>query len=108
MSSKSPRLQPIMPRSKKVKRGTKNKLSPATSERSAKRICRNRYSYKMVHADLEQGKYAGSYGWDNAAYIAIAERRAGLNLENHHTKRSEAEYYLPQLKELLDNPATQE
>jgi len=107
---RSPRLQPILPRPKKLTRGTKNKISPtsATDERKAKRICRNRYSYKQVHDDLENGRYAGSYGWDNAAYIAIAEKKAGLDLKKHHTKRSEDEYYIPSIKNLIDNPATQE
>ena len=61
------------------------------------------------------GRYAGAYGWDNAAYIAIAGRKAGLDLENHHGKRSpvslhflppkttqtsylEDEHYIPEFK----------
>lgn len=34
------------------------------------------YNYKNVHEDLEKGLYSGSYGWDNAAYIAIAEKKS--------------------------------
>jgi GTP cyclohydrolase II len=66
------------------------------------------YNYKNVHADLEIGKYAGSYGWDNAAYIAIAEKKAGIDLKNWHQKRSKDEFFIPSIKELIDNPATQE
>jgi len=67
-----------------------------------------KYDYKNVHEDLEKGNYSGSYGWDNGAYIAIAEKKAGLDLKNWHQKRSEDEYFIPSFKELIDNPVTQE
>jgi len=62
----------------------------------------NEYNYKSVHNDLEKGIYAGAYGWDNAAYIAIAGKRAKLDLENHHAKRSPDEHYISSLKGRLN------
>jgi hypothetical protein len=38
------------------------------------------YDWKAVHNDLENGNYAGCYGWDNAAYWGIAEKKAGVDL----------------------------
>jgi GTP cyclohydrolase II len=61
-----------------------------------------------VHADLENGVYAGSYGWDNAAYWGIAEQKAGIDLKEWYKTRTEAEFYLPEFKDLIDHPETQE
>ena len=51
--------------------------------------------------------YAGVYGWDNACYWAIAERKAHVDLREFYKKRSDAEFYLEAWKELIDNPETQ-
>lgn len=66
------------------------------------------YNYKNVHEDLEKGLYSGSYGWDNAAYIAIAEKKARLDLKDWHQRRCHDEYFIPSIKGLIDNPVTQE
>lgn len=60
-----------------------------------------------MHADLENGVYAGSYGWDNAAYWGISELKAGIDLKEWYKTRTEAEFYLPEFKDLVDNPETQ-
>jgi len=65
------------------------------------------YDWKGVHADLESGVYAGSYGWDNAAYWGISEVKAGVDLTEFYKTRTDAEFYLPEFKELIDNPETQ-
>jgi len=65
------------------------------------------YGWRDVHADLESGVYAGSYGWDNAAYWGIAEQKAGVDLTEWYKTRTEAEFYLPEFKDLIDNPETQ-
>jgi len=65
------------------------------------------YGWKQVHDDLENGLYAGSYGWDNAAYWGISEMKAGIDLKEWYKTRTEAEFYLPEFKELIDNPDTQ-
>lgn len=66
------------------------------------------YDWKSVHEDLEKGHYAGVYGWDNAAYWGIAEKKAGVDLREWYKRRTKDEYYLPQFKALIDNPETQE
>jgi GTP cyclohydrolase II len=60
-----------------------------------------------VHQDLEDGNYAGAYGWDHAAYWGIAEQKAGVDLREWYKTRTEAEFFLPEFKELIDNPETQ-
>jgi len=65
------------------------------------------YGWRGVHADLENGLYAGSYGWDNAAYWGIAESKAGVDLTEWYKTRTDAEFYLPEFKDLFDNPETQ-
>eukprot|EP00933_Yihiella_yeosuensis_P029031 TRINITY_DN22766_c0_g1_i1.p1 TRINITY_DN22766_c0_g1~~TRINITY_DN22766_c0_g1_i1.p1 ORF type:complete len:839 (+),score=195.71 TRINITY_DN22766_c0_g1_i1:49-2517(+) len=65
------------------------------------------YDFKAVHADLEAGKYAGSYGWDHAAYWGIAEAKAGVDLKEWYKTRTEAEFYLPEFQGLVDAPETQ-
>ena len=76
----------------------------------APHICRNDpatgYNWRDVHADLEAGVYAGCYGWDHAAYWGIAEAKAGVDLKEWYKTRTEAEFYLPEFKELIDDPAT--
>ncbi|CAK0819766.1 unnamed protein product, partial [Prorocentrum cordatum] len=57
--------------------------------------------------DLERGLYAGSYGWDNAAYWAISEHKAGIDLTEWYKTRTDAEFYLPEFKDLVDDPETQ-
>jgi len=66
------------------------------------------YDWKAVHDDLEQGVYAGSYGWDNAAYWGISELKAGIDLKEWYKTRTEAEFYLPEFKDLIDDPKTRE
>jgi len=65
------------------------------------------YDWKNVHEDLESGIYAGAYGWDNAAYWSISELKAGIDLKEWYKTRTEAEFYLPEFKDLIDNPETQ-
>mmetsp|Transcript_57378 Transcript_57378/g.134548 ORF Transcript_57378/g.134548 Transcript_57378/m.134548 type:complete len:825 (+) Transcript_57378:48-2522(+) len=65
------------------------------------------YDWRSVHADLEKGLYAGSYGWDNAAYWGISEAKAGIDLKEWYKTRTEAEFYLPEFKGLIDDPETQ-
>mmetsp|Transcript_33336 Transcript_33336/g.65702 ORF Transcript_33336/g.65702 Transcript_33336/m.65702 type:complete len:811 (+) Transcript_33336:94-2526(+) len=65
------------------------------------------YNWQGVHADLEAGMHAGSYGWDNAAYWGISELKAGIDLKEWYKTRTDAEFYLPEFKELIDNPETQ-
>jgi GTP cyclohydrolase II len=78
------------------------------SDSPTKRKPRNyQYNWKQVHDDLMHERYAGVYGWDNAAYWAIAERKAHIDLREFYKKRSEDEFYLPAWKELIDNPETQ-
>jgi len=66
------------------------------------------YDWKGVHQDLEDGNYAGSYGWDHAAYWGIAELKAGVELREWYKTRTDAEFYLPEFKELIDAPETQQ
>jgi len=67
------------------------------------------HTYHQVHDDLEQQKYAGSYGWDNATYMAIAEVRENVDLKKIHSDKrlKDNEYYVPSLKKLIDHPTTQ-
>ena len=65
------------------------------------------YNWRHVHDDLANEKYAGVYGWDNACYWAIAERKAHVDLKEFYKKRAPDEFYLPAWKELIDNPETQ-
>jgi len=65
------------------------------------------YGWESVHKDLEAGVHSGSYGWDNAAYWGISEAKAGVDLREFYKTRTEAEFYLPDYKELIDNPETQ-
>merc|ERR1719453_1771394 len=65
------------------------------------------YYWPKVHNDLENGLYAGCYGWDNAAYWGIAEKKAGVDLKEWYKTRTDAEFYLPAFKGLVDDPDTQ-
>mmetsp|Transcript_156966 Transcript_156966/g.273272 ORF Transcript_156966/g.273272 Transcript_156966/m.273272 type:complete len:807 (-) Transcript_156966:108-2528(-) len=65
------------------------------------------YSWQALHEDLENGVYAGCYGWDHAAYWGIAETKAGIDLKEWYKTRTEAEFYLPEFKDLIDDPETQ-
>jgi GTP cyclohydrolase II len=65
------------------------------------------YGWRDVHNDLENGVYAGCYGWDNAAYWGIAEQKAGVDLKEWYKLRTEDEFYLPEFKGLVDDPETQ-
>merc|ERR1719456_2106160 len=50
----------------------------------------------------------GSYGWDHAAYWGIAEMKAGVDLKEWYKTRTDAEFYLPEFKTLIDDPQTQQ
>jgi len=65
------------------------------------------YDWRGVHNDLEKNVYAGAYGWDHSAYWAISELKAGVDLSEWYKTRTEAEFYLPEFKELADHPETQ-
>jgi GTP cyclohydrolase II len=65
------------------------------------------YDWRQVHADLENGNYSGCYGWDNAAYWGIAECKAGVDLREWYKRRTKDEFYLPEVKELIDQKETQ-
>lgn len=45
------------------------------------------YDYTDLHDDLEKQHYCGVYGWDNACYWGIAEKKARTDLTKHYTKR---------------------
>jgi len=57
--------------------------------------------------DLEERKMIGTYGWDHACYHAIAELKAKVDLFEFHAKRSPDEFFIPEIKKLLDDPETQ-
>jgi len=65
------------------------------------------YGWREVHDDLEKGIFSGCYGWDHAAYWGIAEKKAGVDLREWYKKRTDDEFYLPEFKDLVDNPETQ-
>jgi len=65
------------------------------------------YNWRDVHNDLEAGNYAGTYGWDHAAYWGIAEAKAGVDLKEWYKTRTEAEFYLPEFQGLVDDAKTQ-
>jgi len=67
-----------------------------------------RYGWREVHDDLEKGIFSGCYGWDHAAYWGIAEKKAGVDLREWYKKKTDDEYYLPEFKDLVDNPETKE
>jgi len=66
------------------------------------------YDYNDVHRDFEKGKYAGAYGWDNAVYYGIAEKKANIDLKKFHSVRTKDEYFIPSIQKLVDDPRTQE
>ncbi len=65
------------------------------------------YDWQKVHDDLENAHYSGVYGWDHSAYWGIAETKAGVDLTDWYKKRTDDEFYLPEFKDLVDNPETQ-
>lgn len=79
-----------------------------SSDSPVKRKPRNyAYNWKNVHEDLLKENYSGVYGWDNACYWAIAERKAHVDLREFYKKRAPEEFYIPAWKELIDDPETQ-
>ena len=46
-----------------------------------------KYDYRDLHADLEKQHFCGVYGWDNACYWGIAERKAKTDLTKHYSTR---------------------
>merc|ERR1719356_1859575 len=80
---------------------------PTFSATSTVKEAASAYNWKDVHNDLEAGIYAGAYGWDNGAYWGISEQKAGVDLKEWYKTRTEAEFYLPEFKELVDDPETQ-
>lgn len=65
------------------------------------------YSWRDLHKDLETNRHSGTYGAHNAAYHALAGIRAGVNMADYHTKRSPDEFYVEELKWLIEQPETQ-
>lgn len=51
------------------------------------------YNYFDVHKDLESNMFAGSYGWDNACYLAIAEARENVDLNEHFKHRTKVKLH---------------
>jgi len=64
------------------------------------------YGWKEMHEDLENERFAGTYGADNAAFHGLAGVRAGVDMAKFHSKRSPHEFYVPALEQLLNNPKT--
>jgi len=65
------------------------------------------YDYEDVNEDFKKGKYAGAYGWDNSVYYGIAEKKANVDLRTFHSKRTKDEYFIPSIKQLVEDPRTQ-
>ena len=80
---------------------------PADASPKARKPSNYAYNWQNVHEDLLKENYAGTYGWDNACYWAIAERKAHVDLREFYKKRAPDEFYLPQWQELLNDPETQ-
>jgi len=91
---------PIAPRACKA-------VATAPADVPQQRQASGEYDWRQVHDDLENGIFAGSYGWDHAAYWGISEMKAGVDLKEWYKTRTEAEFYLPEYKELIDDPETQ-
>lgn len=51
-----------------------------------------KYDYNDLHSDLEKQHFCGVYGWDNACYWGIAEKKAGTDLTKHYTKRHSVKF----------------
>jgi len=66
-----------------------------------------KFNWKNLNQEFEEGNYAGAYGWDNAVWYGIAEKKANTDLNEFHSKRTEDEYFIPCIKKLIDNPKTQ-
>lgn len=64
------------------------------------------YQWQSVHNDLEANKHCGTYGADNAPWIALAGIRAGVDLNQFHKIRSPDEFYVPELDKLFQNDRT--
>eukprot|EP00928_Gymnodinium_smaydae_P099452 TRINITY_DN9491_c0_g1_i1.p1 TRINITY_DN9491_c0_g1~~TRINITY_DN9491_c0_g1_i1.p1 ORF type:complete len:804 (+),score=123.09 TRINITY_DN9491_c0_g1_i1:87-2498(+) len=88
-------------------RGTREVPPPPAPHPQPRPCAAVNYGWQDVHNDLEAGNYAGCYGWDHAAYWGIAETKAGVDLREWYKTRTEAEFYLPEFKELVDDPETQ-
>jgi len=65
------------------------------------------YDYQDLNEDFKKGKYAGAYGWDNSVYYGIAEKKANVDLREFHSKRTKDEYFIPSIKQLVEDPRTQ-
>jgi GTP cyclohydrolase II len=61
------------------------------------------YNWDSVHQDLENDIFCGTHGNVNSAYFGMAEMRAGVNMNDFHKKRWKDEFYLPELKGLIEN-----
>merc|ERR1740124_294124 len=84
-----------------------SKRAAETQKGRPRKKIKREYLYNDVHRDLENGLFSGNYGWDNAAYMAIAEEKAGVDMKKFHSQRKAAEFYIPSLKTLIDDPRTQ-
>ena len=86
---------------------SKSKSSSSSSKYSNSKTNLNEYNYESVHADLENHHFIGNYGWDHSCYLAIAEKKAKIDLTQiHKIKRNDDEYYIPEIKQLLENKNT--
>eukprot|EP00455_Lapot_gusevi_P029443 TRINITY_DN3152_c0_g1_i4.p2 TRINITY_DN3152_c0_g1~~TRINITY_DN3152_c0_g1_i4.p2 ORF type:complete len:772 (+),score=315.78 TRINITY_DN3152_c0_g1_i4:58-2373(+) len=66
------------------------------------------YTSNQVHDDLERDAVIGVYGGANAVYHGIAEAKLGdVDLLAVHKKRSQDEYYIPEINEHLHCQSTQ-
>lgn len=97
-----------------------SKLEMETSERPAKRLKRvitdvtgsarwepnTEHTWEDVHKDLENNSQIGTYGSSHAAWHALAGLRAGINLQDFHSKRSPDEFYIEELDRHLKKSST--
>merc|ERR1719336_2525524 len=66
----------------------------------------NSYTWRELHADLEDQKFAGAYGADNTPYLGISEKKAGVDLRKFHSRRSMDECYIEEFVTLLSSERT--
>jgi len=65
------------------------------------------YNWSKLHADLENGHFAGAYGASNMPYLGLSEVRDNVDLREWHNRRSVDEVYVPSLEEYLKHEKTQ-
>mmetsp|Transcript_13398 Transcript_13398/g.15038 ORF Transcript_13398/g.15038 Transcript_13398/m.15038 type:complete len:775 (+) Transcript_13398:31-2355(+) len=89
---------------------SKHEMKQEASGRPTKRAkaSKKEYLWSDLHADMEEGKYAGVYGGCNSPWFGLAEIRAGVNMLDWHGKRAADEVYIKEVQEYLERPSTQE